>query len=410
MNVSIRGLAACSLACLATTALAQDGGIVIVDRGTNDSALAGAGAVARAGDASTAHWNAAGMTRVDKEQFVGGIAIAFGDVELDLSNKTQSDTQNGGGNAAMTTPVGGLYYMRPIDDRWAAGMSINGVYGGGVDYDEQWAGRSSVTKAEISVVNFEPSVAFEIDEEWSVGLGVRVVQGGFLTELRPAPSPTSPTAKVRKETDWDVGVSLSTMYQATEDLRLGARFTSETEFDFDGKVQAAGFGKAPFETGFTFPRSLSMGCAWELAEETTLLADVSWTDWSKFSDQPVRIGRQAGVTFDRDWRDTYRIGVGVEQGWGERVTLRTGVAYNSDPIRDSRRYPDIPTGESILIGAGMQYYVTRDVSVGVTYLLTILPSLDLDGVELEPARKVVLDGSYDDAKLHFWGVNVTVDF
>lgn len=391
-------------------ALAQDGGLVVVDRGTNDSALAGAGAVARAGDASTAHWNAAGMSRVAKEQFVGGLALAFGDLELDLGPKTRSDNRDGGGNAAQATPVGGLYYMRPIDERWAVGMSVNGVYGGAVEYDNGWAGRSFVTRAEISVLNFEPSVSYAIDDQWSIGLGVRVVQGGFAAELRPAPSPSAPAAKVRKETDWDVGLSLSALYQATEDLRLGARFTSETDFEFDGTIQAAGVGKARFDTGITYPKSLSVGAAYALGEETTLLADASWTDWSAFSDQPVALGALPSVTFDRRWKDTYRVGVGIEQKWGERVTFRTGLAYNSDPTEDSRRYPDIPVSDSILWGAGVEYGVTRNVRVGVTYLLTYLPNLDLDEVGLPPTRRVVLDGSYDDAMLHFWGVNVTVDF
>ena len=62
---------------ISTPSLGRAGGLILTEFGTEDVALAGAGWAARAQDASTLFKNPAGMSRLEGNQFQGGLQALY---------------------------------------------------------------------------------------------------------------------------------------------------------------------------------------------------------------------------------------------------------------------------------------------------------------------------------------------
>ena len=60
--------------------------------------------------------------------------------------------------------------------------------------------------------------------------------------------------------------------------------------------------------------------------------------------------RGATLPINRDWKDTWRLGVGAEWQATEKLILQAGFSYDSSPVKDANRLPDIPVGDAPPVG------------------------------------------------------------
>ena len=100
---------------------------------------ASAGWAASAEDASTSFMNPAGMSRLDRSQWMSGIQPMYLNSNFETSDGTSTDG-GGGGNVGGVLPGGSLSYVHSSSEEWKFGFSLGGIVGLGVDYDDDWAG------------------------------------------------------------------------------------------------------------------------------------------------------------------------------------------------------------------------------------------------------------------------------
>ncbi len=152
--------------CVATRAWAGGGGIYEI--GTPDLGTAAAGRAALASDASTAFGNPAGMIRLDQSQILGGLQIFQAQIFFDPQRPPTDVNGGAGGNAGGFCPLPswggwapgtGLYGMYSLRDDLKLGLSINSYVAGSLDYNNSWAGRYYVQRADLLTMNFDPAVA-----------------------------------------------------------------------------------------------------------------------------------------------------------------------------------------------------------------------------------------------------------
>src|SRR5262245_60676198 len=89
---------------LVLTEVSEAGGLFLTEIGTEDVALAGAGWAARAQDASTLFKNPAGMSRLEGNQFQGGLQALYYQ-SGGFSGTNQPFGGNGGGNPIGVLPA-----------------------------------------------------------------------------------------------------------------------------------------------------------------------------------------------------------------------------------------------------------------------------------------------------------------
>ncbi|MHC4899799.1 MAG: OmpP1/FadL family transporter, partial [Planctomycetota bacterium] len=363
-------ICACVFAALASQLSAQGGGIALYELGTPDSGASAAGATARAQDAGTVFWNPAGMTRIPGHELMLGLGVLIVDQELDLDfNETVPPTPgetNSGGHFGGIAPLAGTYYHYSATEDVKLGIAINGVWGGAVDYDDDWVGRLYTTNGKLQGMNIQPSVGYRVNEWASVGVGLNVVYTELELDARVSAAPGAPSVNVRDADDWAVGGTFGVLFEPSETTRVGVVFRTGVDLELDGKVRAPVPVTFNFNADFDFVRGINVGFYHDLTPELALLADAGWSDWSEFSDWGLTIGPAAG-TLDRDWKDTWRGALGLQWRPHEKWTFRTGMSYDSSPIRPTKRLPDIPTGEQWRFSVGLEHAFTEAMIMGFSY-------------------------------------------
>lgn len=124
----------------------------------------------------------------------------------------------------------------------------------------------------------------------------------------------------------------------------------------------------------------------------TVLADLTWTDWSKFNEIRIRFdhGKPDAVT-PENWRNTVRLSPGLRYELNSRWTLGGRIGYensvNPDPFRAARR----PGNSHTLVGAGFNCRISRASSLDFGYLHT---SIRGAGVNFAAPGAGTLVGNY----------------
>jgi long-chain fatty acid transport protein len=413
MLLAVIAIAAVSATvCSSAYGQAGGGGIRLYEVGTPDMGLSGVGAGARAQDAATAYSNPAGMTSLPTTEMLLGGYGAFFDLRLGLNRSTASvppGSTDGGGQAGGFVPGMAMYAVIPIGDRLRFGFAQNGVFGGSVDYDDNWVGRAFVTESTLVAMNFEPAMSYRICDWLSVGAGLNIYYVNMEVYFRAGPGEAAAKAKIEDAKDWAVGYTIGLMLEPRRGTRIGITYVSQVNVDLDGTFKPGSGVKTSFDAGIDFPQGINVAVYHELSERLALLFDAGWTDWSEFGTFKASAG-PLSLAPDREWRDTWRVGFGAQYRFAERWLLRGGYSYDSSPVRDSVRLPDIPVGEQHRVSLGVEHNLTEHITLGFSYTLQYLGSGEVDEVSLPPAHNVELNGDYDCNIGHFFGATMRYIF
>jgi long-chain fatty acid transport protein len=393
-------------ALVAPTLQAQGGAVALYEFGTLDMGHAAAGAGARAQDAATVFYNPAGMTLLERPQVVAGFGLGFVNSEFDLdlggTVTVPAGETNDGGSLDSIAPVGGQFFSTPVGRNFWLGVSLNGLYGGSLDYDDDWVGRTFVTESRFIGFNAQPSAAYRVNDWLSLGIGLDIVYAKLDVDLRSGSAPGDGFIKIDDADDFGIGGTVSALLTPREGTRIGIVYRTGADLELDGKFKNP--TPITFNVGadIDFAQGVNVSLYQDISQELSLLVDAGWSDWSEFGYIPTTITGPIGFTQDRSWKDTWRIGVGLEWRFEEDWTLRIGGSFDSSPVGDSDRLPDLPVGEQWRFGVGVSHDLNEDTTLGLSY--TWLHQVaDIDSVTLPPLNNVTLSGEYDPNDIHFLG-------
>ena len=85
------------------------------------------------------------------------------------------------------------------------------------------------------------------------------------------------------------------------------------------------------------------------------------------------------------------------------------MAYDSSAVEDKHRSVVLPTGETWRFGLGAEWQASKKLSLGAAHVFAWLGDMSVDQGEAGTARGRV-DGSYDNAWLSFFTLNLTYRF
>ncbi|HKB71996.1 MAG TPA: outer membrane protein transport protein, partial [Thermoanaerobaculia bacterium] len=301
---------ALAIALLAAASTARGGGWKLEVMGAKQLETSYAGNAASAEDASTVWFNPAGMTELSSK-WTATVAVPV----IDLSIDTRDDGSRSILGQPLTGPrttgagkvvvVPSFYAVRRVGDAVWAGIGFNTPFGLGTNYDESWRGRYQATETTLLVYNLNPSLAWRLDDHWSVGGGVDVQYSrGVFSEMIDFGSfgaasglglaPQQDDGKVRiGGTAWAVGFDLGTLWKPCASTKIGLAFHSKTVHDISGSAHfrvpedaapltgnGAVFQNTNADAPLPMPASVSLSADQGVSRNLALLADVTWTQWS----------------------------------------------------------------------------------------------------------------------------------
>lgn len=401
-------------------------------------AYAGAGIVGD--DLSAVHYNPAGMVLLPGVQMqAGGVWIA-----VDAPFKGKDGSEENGRLKGQMIPAG--YITRQVNDQLWLGFAMTVPFGMGTQYDEDWAFNQRGTDSKIYTFDMNPSFAYKMNDFVSFGGGISVQYAKAELGMRMKnPLNGSDIAQADVEGDsWDWGYNFGVMISPTDKLRFGLSYRSAieheangtTDVNFDknfvagmvseGNAAAAvlGLGTWTLNSDVTIetPDTVMLTGTWEATEKLRLSGLVRWANWSNFkslklqnsgalvgllpSNAPVSV---KDVEVKNNWEDTWLFSVGADYKLNNSWTVRGGIAYEMDPIKDqTTRMAAIPDTDRLWLTLGSTYKYNDDLQfdVGAAYLKGI-GDKDLYSHQGAGAIKV---GEYDKLDCYMVGVQMQYRF
>jgi len=383
-----------------------------------------AGTASVADDASTVFFNPAGMARLDGRQISAAGHLIL--VESKFTNIGSTSATGGpllGEDGKTDKPgfVPNLYYVQPLAERWWFGIGINAPYGLASDYDSDWIGRYHATESELSVISVNPTLAYSVNDQFSVGFGLSyqraettlrnqvdsfntcIAAGGSganCTGLHGSSGNRASDSSAKVEgNDRDVIVDLSIHWQPLAQTRIGLIWRQGAEFTLEGDANftpSSSCAADPFcsgtlqtlggnvEADVELPDTITLSASHQLSERWQLHGDVAWTEWSTIQEvNVVNTGNGLSVTtLDLNYDDTMRYAAGASFTPDKTWTWRFGVAVDEAPQTD-RQYvsPRIPDADRVWISTGFNYAFSRDASVDVGYAHLFIDDTRIDSVQ-----------------------------
>jgi long-chain fatty acid transport protein len=399
MNFTLRKAAVAAV--VAWPLASSAGGIYLYEIGTSDLGFAAAGTAARAEDASTLFANPAGMTRLTGDQMTLGAQALYGDAEYKLDGQgilTGSDP----GNVIGWFPGGSAFYSHSVSDRLKVGIGAYGNFGLALDFGDSWAGKNLVGEMALMAMTIQPTAAYRLDEQWSVGAGLTANYGYFKLEREPLlPGET----RSQDDGDWDFGARLGVLYEPTKSTRFGLTWVSEAEYDFDvnGSVTIGPITHTiPMSAGVTAPQQL-MGSAYHrLNDRWAVMGNLGWQDWSEFADATLET-EGGTITSSMRLQDTWHAAVGVQYTLNQQTKLNAGVAFDTSMYEDqSDSSFAIPNGDTWRLGAGVQHALSPQSEIGV--------AVQYAGSEENASQSALVSGSYDEPYMIFMAAHYNYRF
>lgn len=401
---------------LATAMLLAAGGanaaaFQLAEVSTSGLGRAYAGEAAIADNASVVATNPALMSLFKTAQFsTGGVYVDSrinmnGDVASSaiVSQKIKS-TKDGSASARNVVPgafVPNLYFVAPVNDKFALGAGMNVNFGLKSEYDDSYDAGIFGGKTDLSAINLNLSGAYRVTEGLSLGLGVNAVyakaqverNAGIIKDtvndnqitsaLTTQPEPLRDIGKNLTSKDksvvslqdraaWGFGWNAGVMYQFNEANRIGLAYHSKVDIDFTDRTATsleANVIKAS-KTGdltLTLPDYLELSGFHQLTDKLAVHYSYKYTHWSRLTKLHASFedGKKA---FDKElqYSNNSRVALGASYNLDEKLTLRAGIAYDQAASRHQRSAA-IPDTDRTWYSLGATYKFTPNLSVDLGY-------------------------------------------
>ena len=350
------------------------------------SSPANTGLFATANTAETAYLNPAGMTRLEgsHKTLQGILVYSFAEFEVDKDQTSVEGGNPDSDNSPIIIP--GIYYTRQLNEEWWFGISANIPSGFGSSYGDDWAGRYYSDEFTLVYVGLNPSLAYRLNDKWSLGLGANINYTYSLSENSVnTADPNAPDGRAEFEGDGvAVGGSISALYEFNDRTRLGVIYSSEVSTDVDGELKVSGASLpsqiAPVGTGGNkvdvtveniLPQRVQLGLYHELDSGNYLTMDGVWIDFSKFSSGAVTVQDTVEVQPDGIYNDIWAVNAGYGMPLGGGKTLKFGALYVSNAVDDEDRTLSLRLDSIWGVGTGMTFEKGEslvDVNFNLYYL------------------------------------------
>ena len=353
----------------------------------------------------------------------------------------------GSESISATSLLPNLYYSAPINERWSYGVGFGAPFGSSTEYDSNWKGRYTSLESGISVLDLNPSVAYRLSDRVRLGGGISLqfLSADLTTAIDSSATclgtvgsvdpgvclsaglgtPGNLATDSRGEITGDstaLSFNIGALFLPREDTRIGVAYRHGASHELDGtgdfttdpalRAVLDGDGTSPFRALLVdndataevdLPATLMFSVAHELDDRVELLADLTWTGWSSFEelrveyDAPSEPGLvpQPDTLSLQEWEDVIRVSGGVNFALNERLTLRSGVAFDQEAIPNPRRRTArIPGNDRTWLSFGASYDFGTNVTVDLGYAHLFLPGTIIDNPNEETRGGAIVRGEY----------------
>lgn len=395
------------IATVLVTLIAFGGGFQLNETGARAMAQGGAFA-ARASDPSAIYFNPAGLSFQGTSIYLGTTLITpkvsfFGPTNYSMNTETKMVDQT-------FTPIN-VYGTFQITDDFHAGIGVNNPYGLGTEWPAGWIGQYVSQKIDLQSFFITPTIAYKLNDQLSIGVGVNYVIGGVKMKLAssiPFNSPPPIATLDLKATG--IGFNGGIIYKLMPDLSIGASYRSAVKLDatgsasFDPNYAVLNLPTGDAAASIELPATGFLGVSYKLMDDLEIEADYQYVGWSSYKE--LKIEFKADPTKNKvspkNYENTYILRFGAEYTMGD-LQIRGGYLYDRTPVLTKYDEPLLPDANRNGFTVGLGYNLTKNLMVDATYFF-----LKFDQRKAENTV-IAFDGTYNSSATLI-GINVGYTF
>jgi long-chain fatty acid transport protein len=337
---------------------------------------------AQADDPSAIYFNPAGLTQLEGNNLMIGVTSAWpsggeftGSTPLTLG-ATISETQK-----SLNFYIPNAYYTYTDKSRGMAfGVGVFTPFGLGQEYQNRDISifRNQTTKIDLQTIVINPTIAFDIDEYISIGVGIDYMWGKVKyqkTPVVPAGAPFGGPGQFYTNLEGSAdawGYNFGILLKPTKNVKVGFNYRSPFKPDVkDGDFTASNLvGTANpliFPMGTTrvsgtlnLPATAAFGVSYTF-NRLTVEADADWTLWSSYNELKITNSTVSTYTTTqaKNWEDVCAIRIGAEYRVTDPLALRVGFVYDPTPVPAETLGPDLADSTRLNYMVGVGYKVGK---------------------------------------------------
>lgn len=343
------------------------------------------GLVAEANDAESAFANPAGMARLKGTHMTVQTMMvrSFANFDIDESKTTVDGGDPDRGENPTIIPS--IYYVRELNDKWNLGASLSVPSGFGSNYGGKWAGRYNTVDFSLVYVALSGAVSYRVNDKLSLGMAVAANYTAEESEVK-IPQPLGETdGKIKSDLDGvGVSVTLSALYEFSEQTRVGVAWTSDSDADLEGNVElrnlgpvfgpeaeARGITSINTEITNTLPQRVLAGIYHQFDSGKFITLDAMWMKFSDFSVSDISLdGNNVNVDVPEIYDDIWAVTAGMGFPVSDKLTYKIGAMWVSQAVDDEDRGFSIRLDEMWGVGAGLSYELAegRMLDLNATFI------------------------------------------
>lgn len=375
---------------------AHAGGFYLQEQSPKETGRALSGGAAAADDPSVIFFNPAAMTQLPGIQTSAGGSLLFAKAKQSNRGSTRTVptlatpvpvTGGDGGNPFDSViPIPSFYVSGQVTDRLWVGLGVNAPFGLKLDYDAGFFGRYDSLYTNLKTYNIQPSAAYKLTDNLSIGGGVDVQYIKVtLTNALPNLSPLQPDGFARVSgDDWSVGWNAGIFY-TTGSTNFGLHYRSKIEHDLKGSYAVSGL-QGPLAAGnvtldasapVDLPDIVTASFAHKLTPRDRVMLTARWYNWSVFKNITIRPVGAATSVKELDYKDSFSVALGGEHDLNEKLTLRAGAMYDKTPTNEDFLTTRVPDGDRYWLTAGATYNFSPSLALNLSYAHTFVEKADI---------------------------------
>ncbi len=286
----------------------------------------------------------------------------------------------------MGTPLQfGAFYT--FNNKLTIALNACTPYGNSVKWPSTWTGRDIVTDIKLNAIYIQPTLAYQISDDISIGASFNIVTGQLDLE-RDISSVGGDLELNGKGKGY--GYTVGIYGKPTEKMRWGISYRSKV--DMKAENQDATFNipnsvispSGPFVTGadkFTATLPLvsewTTGVSYKFWDKLTLSAEVNLAQWSQYEKLEIdfeqnQIGNDPNdatiSTTPKKFKNSGTIRVGGQYDFSDKVCIRAGYYHDPSPVKSAYWSPETPSVDINAATFGLGFKIIDKMYLDLSYM------------------------------------------
>jgi len=340
MNAKLLKIYASILSVLISQQVQATNGDVRVGLNALDTGMANA-VVAKPESSATIFNNPAGLSEIEIKNMRMDLGFA-------LMNPPRSVNNNDSDSNLFFMPTGSVAFE--VSEKVTVGMGFAALAGFGMDVLDALptpGNQSFVTTKEL--LKFAPSLSYKISDGTSIGASMDIYSQSLAL--------ATPGFSMPQNRQFGFGATFGLMHKFNDSFQMGVSYATE------GNMSAHEFNTnaGKFKLDMDHPDIITVGAAYTFDSGAVIEGDIKQINFSTVRDS-VDFERPSGYTgpvpasLNFGWEDQTVFAVGVRKKMSEKLTLRAGFNYGASPIAP----------EDVNNNLGAPAIVEKHLTIGMT--------------------------------------------